>query len=412
MVFFFFRGFRNFSAEVRGWDSHTEGNKEELQEFFKYLTEVRHHASSFAGELSEKDAYLKVDGFVSFQSYLESDYAEVLTFYGDAYDADSDTYLRNCVVKVIDRHKVLHKEPHPSFFGHAPIYHSGWRRRQDNLWAMGPLDNLVGMQYRIDHLENLKADVFDLIAFPPLKIKGYVDDFTWGPMAKIYVGDDGDVEMVAPDVQALNANIEIDLLMQRMEEMAGAPKEAMGFRTPGEKTAYEVQRLENAAARIFHNKIAQFEEQVIEPLLSSMLELARRKMDSTTIRVMDDEMKIAEFQKLTPEDIAGNGRIRPVAARNFAEKAERIQNLNNFFTSVPGQDQLVLAHFSSIKVAEMFEDLLDLDQYKLVQAFIRITEQADAQKLAMNHQEQAMMEAQTPTGLTPDDSTEPFSEQP
>jgi hypothetical protein len=41
---------------------------------------------------------------------------------------------------------------------------------------MGPLDNLVGMQYRIDHLENLKADVFDLIAFPPLKIKGYVED--------------------------------------------------------------------------------------------------------------------------------------------------------------------------------------------------------------------------------------------
>ena len=35
-----------------------------------------------------------------------------------------------------------------------------------------------------------------------------------------------------------------------MEEMAGAPKEAMGFRSPGEKTAYEVQRMENAASQV------------------------------------------------------------------------------------------------------------------------------------------------------------------
>jgi hypothetical protein len=27
---------------------------------------------------------------------------------------------------------------------------------------MGPLDNLVGLQYRIDHLENAKADALDL----------------------------------------------------------------------------------------------------------------------------------------------------------------------------------------------------------------------------------------------------------
>ena len=48
---------------------------------------------------------------------------------------------------------------------------AGWRPRPDNLYAMGPLDNLVGMQYRIDHLENLKSDVFDQIAYPILKIR-------------------------------------------------------------------------------------------------------------------------------------------------------------------------------------------------------------------------------------------------
>jgi len=97
--------------------------------------------------------------------------------------------------------------------------------------AMGPLDNLVGMQYRIDHLENLKADVFDLIAFPPIKQKGYVEDWNWGPGEKIFMAEDADVESLAPDTTALNADQQIHELEMQMEEMAGAPKEAMGIRS-------------------------------------------------------------------------------------------------------------------------------------------------------------------------------------
>ena len=120
---------------------------------------------------------------------------------------------------------------------------------------MGPLDNLVGMQYRLDHLENLKADVFDLIAHHVLKIKGHVEDFDYGPGETIYVGDEGDVEFMRPDVTALNADMQIDRLEAKMEDMVGAPKQAMGIRTPGEKTKFEVQTLDNASSRIFQSKI-------------------------------------------------------------------------------------------------------------------------------------------------------------
>jgi hypothetical protein len=83
--------------------------------------------------------------------------------------------------------------PLPSWLGTAPIFHAGWRSRPDNLYAMGPLDNLVGMQYRIDHLENLKADVFDQIALPMLKIRGDVEDFEYMPAGRVYIGEEGDV---------------------------------------------------------------------------------------------------------------------------------------------------------------------------------------------------------------------------
>lgn len=382
----------------------TDENREAYEQLFNYMVGLRMSVRGSGSELSYKDSMYNVDGFTNYQQYLEGEYVELLTFYGDVFDYETKKFLKNHVIIVADRHKVLSSAPNQSFFGYPPIFHVGWRRRQDNLWAMGPLDNLVGMQYRIDHLENLKADCFDLIAFPPLKVKGYVQDFTWGPMAKIFIGDDGsDVEILNVPFQVLQTNNEILALQNTMEEMAGSPKEAMGLRTPGEKTAYEVQRLENAAGRIFQNKIVQFEK-MEERLLNGMLELARRNITAAIeMKVYNDEFKTTTFEQLDPADLVGAGCIRPVAARHFAEQAERIQNLNNFFQSTVGQDQDIKAHYSSIKLARMFEELLELTEFELVTPYIRLAEQKEAQAFVQAAQEQVMMEAKTPAGLHPDD---------
>lgn len=381
----------------------TDDNREEMQGLWNYLKDYRQNVKGHSGNLKVQNDYFQMDGFDSYQAYLCSDYCELLTFYGDIYDYETDTFYKNYKIVVADRHKIIDRRPNPSYFGTAPIFHVGWRTRQDNLWAMGPLDNLIGMQYRLDHVENLKADIFDLTAFPPLKIKGYVEDFEWGPFAKIYVGEEGDVSILSPDVQALNANVEIQYLQQQMEEMAGAPKEALGFRSPGEKTAYEVQRLENAASRVFQSKIAQFEEQFLEPLLNALLELARRTISTTSVRIFDDELKFSSFMTLGASDLAGNGRIRPMGARHFAEQAQMLQNINAFYGSAVGQDPEMKAHFSTIKLSAMFEDLLGIADYEVVQPFVRLAEQADAQRISQSNQEQVAMEAGTPSGLSEDD---------
>src|SRR5258705_6340988 len=183
-----------------------------------------------------------------------------------------------------------------------------------------------------------------------------------------------------------------------MEEMAGAPKEAMGFRTPGEKTKYEVQRLENAAARIFQNKIKQFEEQFLEPLLNAMLELARRNLTGTQlIKVFDTEFNLMTFQELTAEDITGIGRIKPVAARNFAEQAELIQNITNLTGS--NLWPTVQMHFSGIKLSKVVETIFNLEEFGIVTPFVALAEQAEGQKQAQALQEQVHMAAGTATGM-------------
>lgn len=386
----------------------SDENRQEYEDLFKYLMDVRLKARQSDTELSRQDAFYQVDGFDSFRTYLQGDYVEVLTFYGDLYDWEKEELLQNHVIMVVDRHKVIGKKPNPSYFGYPPIFHAGWRVRQDNLWAMGPLDNLVGMQYRLDHIENLKADVFDLIAFPVLKIKGYVNDFEWGPMQRIVTDQEGDVEMLAPPFQVLQVNNEIAYLVGMMEEMAGAPKEAMGFRTPGEKTAFEVQRLENAGSRIFQNKTAQWDDQFHERILNACLEMAKRNIQGPQeINVFDNEFKMQTFMTLTVDDITGAGKLKPMAARHFAEKAELVQNLSNMYQSGIGQDPLVIAHISGLKMAQALEDALDLQDYELVGEFVRIGEQAKAQRLSMVAEEQTMMQTMTPSGMTPDDVSGP-----
>jgi len=100
-----------------------------------------------------------------------------MTFYGDMYDIDNEKLYKNYVFTIVDRHKIIGQKPNPSFYGYPPIFHAPWRQKQDNLWGMGPLDNLIGMQYRVDHIENTKADVWDLTAYPVIKVKGFVEDF-------------------------------------------------------------------------------------------------------------------------------------------------------------------------------------------------------------------------------------------
>ncbi len=387
-----------------------DGNRETYQALFDYAREIRNRAQTVNADWNERDGLYQMDGFGTFQQYLQSNTVEVLTFYGDWYNAENNKLEKNRVITFVDRHKIVSDKPNNSSFGYPPIFHAAWRIRPDNLYGMGPLENLVGMQYRVDHTENEKADILDLTAYPVQKIKGFVEDYTWQPGEKIFVDQEGDVELLQPQVNIQQLTQDIAILQQQMEEMAGAPKEAMGFRTPGEKTKYEVQTLENAASRIFQNKINQFEEFLLEPALNAMLELDRRTMVSTqSIPVMDDEYGIQIFQDLTVDDITGVGRIVPRGARHFAEQAQLVQNIQGLAQSPIWQ--YVQPHFSSVELAKMYSEIFDLDDYNIVTPFINLSEQADAQRQAQTYQEQLHQEMGTASGLGGDFDIQPGQQQ-
>jgi energy-coupling factor transporter ATP-binding protein EcfA2 len=298
------------------------------------------------------------------------------------------------LITVIDRKWILRKQPNPLWTGDKPMFHCGWRLRPDNLWAQGPLEQLVGMQYRIDHLENLKADVFDLIAYPVMVVSGNtVEEFEYEPGATVFVGDEGKLEFLRPDATALQADMQIAELMNRMEELAGAPKQAMGIRTPGEKTKYEVQSLENAAGRIFQSKVSWFERNILEPLLNGMLAESIRNFEGVErIRTVDEDFGTEAFVEVTKDDLMASGKLYPVGARHFAEQARFVQELAQTIQAVQAMPT-VAAHISGKAIAKAIEENMGWSNYKIVQDNAMIFEQAETQRLMNQVAEDIQTEA-------------------
>jgi hypothetical protein len=361
-----------------------------IDEAFESAIALRQGVGS--GQEGLEDALIKsaiqIDGFGDPHLYYQSGQVEILEFNGDLYDMQTNELLSSHRVIVIDRAKVVYKAPYQSWLGRQNKEHVGWRQRPDNLMAMGPLDNLVGMQYRIDHLENLKADVFDQIAHPVTYQRGEFEDWDWGPGEKIMGDVDSHLEILRPDTTALNADFQIQELERTMEDMAGAPRQAMGIRTPGEKTAFEVQTLENNTGRTFQHKTAYFDTHFVEPILNQMLASARMNLDMTDqIRVVDPSFGVVRFEAITKEDLQAKGTLLPKGAKHFTRKAQLLQNLNTILNTAGYSDPGINVHMSGMKIASTMMELADLQEFSIVEKDIRIVEQTDTQKTLQAGQE-------------------------
>lgn len=360
--------------------------------------EIGQMMGAYTIEEFDKAVGYQVDGFGNMFEYFQSDYVEILEFYGNYHDKTTGEVFTDRVITIVDRSFMVRNEPMSQWYAGSPFDHVGWRSRPDNLWSMGPLDNLVGLQYRLDHLENLKADAMDLIIHPPLKIIGEVEEFVWGPGVSIHIDEGGDVQELATNMNNVFAtNTEIAQIEDHMELYAGAPREAMGVRSPGEKTAFEVDQLSTAAGKIFQQKITHFETELLEPLLNKMLESAQRNLQvADTIRVADTDLGATLFREVTALDIMANGKIRPVGARHFSKQSQDLRNLSDVLNTAIGQ--MVAPHMSAIELTKFIDDTLGLKGYKIFSPDAAIKEQ---EKTAVK---QGMAEENIATALSPEET--------
>lgn len=390
-----------------GTDAEALLTEEEFQRIRTDRMQLRSNLASSTGKF--KYSSLNKAGFGDRINYIENNTVEVLHYYGDFYDFETDELLENYEIVVIDRRIVTRKEPVDNWVGKKNLHVSVYEFREDSLAPIGPLARIVGMQYKLDKLENLKADIYDKFADPATVEVGDVrfHGEVGAPGSRWEVEENGSVSYLLPPAEVLSFETQIPFIMDMMEELTGAPKEAIGQRTPGEKTKFEVQLLDQGQNKLFRRKVKKFERELLTPILEDFLVQGRKNMDQADIvRVMDSELQVQTFTTITADDLQGSGRLQAKGATIFAEKANALQNINTIMNGAIGQQ--LQPHISKKKLAAAVEQLADLGQFEIFLPNIGVQEAGETERLAAKSTDATLASNATEANVTDETANIPL----
>ena len=352
-------------------------------------------ANSDAGE--EKNEQYVPRGFGTYQQYIASGFIELLWFYGDVYDPINYELHEAQVIVVADSSTVLLKQEIKTVSGNPHIFQSVWEKLPDNLWGMGPLENIVGLNYQINHRENSKSEGLDRTIYPDKVYQGDVEE--------IYDDETGQVTYLAPEggsvqeltinTQFLNADLHIDRLTRSARSAARLPGDLTGFRSQGEKTLGEVTALTEGGMRGFIDKAADWERTSIEQHLKAEIELAHENFGSAFKVPNKSEAGFIEMLNISKEDLAVNGLLIPRGAKRFARKNQMLATLTQL-SSTP-LAQMALMHTSAKGAANLMNELLETTDTGLFEEFAQIIEQGEAQQIANQVEQSTALQSSQPS---------------
>ena len=101
---------------------------------------------------------------------------------------------------------------------------------------------------------------------------------------------------------------------------------------------------------------------------------------------------------ITAEDLTAKGKLRPVGARHFAEKAKLLQELSTLFNTKMGD--MVAPHASGKALSALIENSLHLQRHSIFIPKIAVAEQKETQSLVNAATAQVEEEAATPMPVT------------
>ena len=165
-------------------------------------------------------------------------------------------------------------------------------------------------------------------------------------------------------------------------EAVGLPSDVLGFRSPGEKTAFEVQNLTEGAFRGFIDHVAQWEQDCLEKVVADQLAVAYENYTSVEKVLVEDDDGFLSTLEVTQDDLKANGTLLPMGARRFSRMLQQLAGIQSMSQTA----QLFAQHIDTYNLAKAIEQLSGLDDYDIIRRFAAVQEQGEMQK------EQAMVE--------------------
>ncbi|RME16985.1 MAG: hypothetical protein D6797_03445, partial [Bdellovibrio sp.] len=366
------------------------------EEAVNSLIEYRNEVVTTNTRYSRKNQQYVPAGFGSLEDYLKSDTVELLWFYGDIYNKETGEVLQDRMIVIADNVVLLNTEI-DTWDGKPYIYHSVWQAREDNLWGMGPLDNIIGLNFQINHRENAKSDALDKMLLPDKMFAGDVEPIYDDETGQtIYLTSEGGaVQELRPDTSFLSFDLHIDRLERTIRRAARLPGDLVGFRSAGEKTLGEVTTLIEGAMRGFVHKAEDFEISLLQPVLEAEVMLAAENLFEAIEVPGPTEGGISPFIEIDPEDLKVEGTFIAKGARRFARKLQLLTTLTQL--SGTGLIQIAAPHISSKGIAELVAELSETRDLGIWGEFVALEEQAEQQAIAQQLQRSVAGKVAEPT---------------
>jgi hypothetical protein len=178
---------------------------------------------------------------------------------------------------------------------------------------------------------------------------------------------------------------------------ARLPQQLAGFRTAGEKTATEVQSLNDGAFRGFINKVGQVEEDLLEPLIQAEMRIAKDNFSSIIKVLEEDEEGILLTTSITEEDLSANGKLLPIGSRRFSRQLQQLQGLTQLTNT--NISQMVAPHINTYNLAKTVESLYGFDKYEFINKFAAVDENLEMQEKQMMAEQEMVKTSSEPTSL-------------
>ena len=360
------------------------------------LVERQTSASSNSGE-DKNEQYIPM-GFDTYQSYLQGGFVELLWFYGDVFDAQNNELHESKMVVVADNDFTLLEEDIKTASGKPHIFRSVWQELPDNLWGMGPLENIIGINYQINHRENAKSEALDRLIYPDKVYQGDVEEMYDDETDTItYLAPEGGgVQELAINTQFFSFDLQIDRLTHSARGAARLPSDLTGFRSQGEKTLGEVAALTEGGMRGFIDKAGNFERTTLEPQLKAEVELAYEHFGTSFSVPNKSEAGFIEMLNVSKEDLAINGILIPRGSKRFARKNQLLASLTQL--SATPLFQMAAPHTSGLGVATMMAELLEVQDDGIFEENAQIIEATEQQQM-MDQAEQSNAIAASQPGI-------------
>jgi len=158
-----------------------------------------------------------------------------------------------------------------------------------------------------------------------------------------------------------------------------------------------VQNLNDGAFRGFINKAMQFEEDVIEKVITAEIRVAKENFASVISVLSEDEEGIISVLQVTEDDLSSNGKLIPFGARRFARNLQQLAGLQNL-TQGPLY-QIVGRHFNTYDLARVWESLNGFESFEVIKKFAAIDEEMEAQEATMLAEQQMQQTMSQPTAM-------------